>query len=420
MKIIIKKSSCFLIFIFSIYNVLVAQTSKKIDWKNDLEIYKKDLEQKHIEVYHSITKEDFANEWQKIYNNIDALNDFEIIVKLMRLTRLVNDGHTSISLQNISKQHFPIEVKLIDGQWRVIKVSSKHSNLLKLSLTAIDDIPIDEVSAKVSEVAQFVENQYSQKIRTGEYLNIAELLYALHITKKEHKAAFTFLDDNNQEIKTTLNSLGTDTSNEGSDFIHLTTGVAEITKPNDPAFPYLWFTPIKNTKALYINFESYPTFEDMQVFGETLVNYIATNHIQKVIIDMRNNGGGDLYVGVVLAYALNLADTIDWKNGVFVLTSNNTFSAATSNAALFKQLLNAKIVGEPTGSNPTGYQDMDSFTLPNSKLIITYSKRLFQLSEKLNTALQPDIFIKQDWDSLLRKEDNVLRKLIDDKIVANK
>ncbi|MBI9041824.1 S41 family peptidase [Lutibacter sp.] len=412
MKLLNKKSIYYIIIICSICNVSVAQTSKKIDWKNDLEIYKKGLEQKHIEVYHSITKEDFANEWQKIYNSSDTLNDFEIILKLMRLTRRINDGHTSVSLRNIPLHRFPLEVNFIDGKWRVVKVSSKHSNLLKLSLTAIDDIPIDEVSAKVSEVAQFVENQYSQKIRTGEYLNISELLFALHITKKVDKAVFTFLDDNKQEIKVTLKAVDKDASNKASDFIHLTTGVAEIIKPNDPAFPYLWFTPIKNTKALYINFESYPTFEDMQVFGETLVNYIATNHIQKVIIDMRNNGGGDLYVGVVLAYALNLADSIDWKNGMFLLTSNKTFSAATSNAALFKQLLNAKIVGEPTGSNPNGYQDMDSFTLPNSKLVITYSKRLFQLSEKLNAALQPDILIKQKKNDLFDNIDTVLRVLI--------
>jgi hypothetical protein len=127
---------------------------------------------------------------------------------------------------------------------------------------------------------------------------------------------------------------------------------------------------------------------------------------------MRKNGGGDLYVGTVLAYALNLADSIDWKNGVFVLTSHKTFSAATSNAALFRQLLNAKIVGQPTGSNPNGYQDMDSFILPNSKLVITYSKRLFRLSDQENTALQPDIIVNQKKRDLVDNIDTVLRVLL--------
>ena len=186
-------------------NGLFAQTPNKIKWKEDLEIYKKSLEQKHIDLYNTVTKDEFENEWNKIYKNVETLNDFEIILKLMHLTRRVNDGHTSVSLRNIPIHRFPLEVKFIDDKWRVVKVSNEHSSLLKLSLVAIDDVPIQELSTKVSEVAQFVENEHSQIVRTGEYMNISELLYALHITKKEHQAVFTFLDTNNQKINANKN-----------------------------------------------------------------------------------------------------------------------------------------------------------------------------------------------------------------------
>ncbi|WP_293294714.1 hypothetical protein [Allomuricauda sp.] len=74
--------------------------------------------------------------------------------------------------------------------------------------------------------------------------------------------------------------------------------------------------------------------------------------------------------------------------------------------------MNAKVVGQPTGSNPNGYQDMDSFTLPNSKLTITYSKRLFRLSNQENTALQPDSLITETRSDLLKGTDTVLKELI--------
>jgi hypothetical protein len=402
------------VFFVSTFQVLLAQTANRIDWKEDLKIYKESLEQKHIDLYHSVSKETFLTEWSKIYNNVESLNDFDIILKLMRLTRQINDGHTAVSLRNMTTHQFPLEVEYIDNQWRVVKVNNKNNNLLKLSLVAIDNVPIKEVSAKVSEVAQFVENQFSQIIRTGNYLTISELLFALNVTKKKNEAVFTFLDANNKKIKTTLKALDVNSLNKTPDFVYLTIGVPEITKPNNPSFPYLWFSPIKNTQAIYINFESYPTFDDMQIFGETLVNYILKNQINQVVIDMRNNGGGDLYVGTVLAYALNLADSIDWKNGVFVLTSNKTFSAATSNTALFKHLLNAKIVGQPTGSNPNGYQDMDQFELPNSKLIITYSKRKFNLSETVTNGIQPDVLLIDNWSDYKLGIDNILQWVIKD------
>lgn len=77
-----------------------------------------------------------------------------------------------------------------------------------------------------------------------------------------------------------------------------------------------------------------------------------------------------------------------------------------------KQLLNAKVVVEPTSSNPNGYQDMDDFILPNSKLVMTYSKRLFRLSNQVNTALQPDIIINQKKSDLLQNNDTVLVEVL--------
>lgn len=399
------------LIVLSLINGLFAQTSNKINWKEDLKIYKTTLEQKHIDLYHTVTKEEFFNEWNKISNNVYSLTDFEIVLKLMRLTRLINDGHTAVSLRNMTTHRFPFEVEYIDKEWRVVKAIKERESLLKLSLIAIDDVPIQEVSIKVSEVAQFVENEYSEIVRTGSYLSISELLFNLDIIKNRNTAEFTFLDENSKEIKITLGVLDKYAVDKGN-FTELNIGVPEILKPDKPMFDYLWYAPIKNTEAVYINFESYPSFKEMQVFGEKLVTYIAKNNIHKIIIDMRNNGGGDLYVGVVLAYALNLADSIDWKNGVFVLTSNKTFSAGTSNAALFKQLLNAKIMGQPTGSNPTGYQDMDSFTLPNSKLVITYSKRKFNLSSKVKQGIQPDVCLLYNWNDYKKGKDNIMQWLL--------
>ena len=312
---------CLSIIIVSVLNILSAQSSDKINWKEDLEIYKKGLEQKHIDIYHSITKEDFLEEWFKVYNNVESLSDFEIILKLMRLTRRINDGHTSVSLRNMSTHRFPFEIEWIENKWYVVKTLNKNKKILKTTLESINGIPIDTVTQKISEIAQFVENEYSLKDRTGSYVTIAELLFNLNLIDSTNEATFSFRN-NNELIQLNLNTITNDIW-ENSNLSIVTLTVPEITLPNGVNRD-LWFTSISDTKAVYINFESYPTFEEMQVFGEQLVTYIQENQIKKVIIDMRKNGGGDLYVGTVLAYALNLADSIDWKNGVFLLTSNRS------------------------------------------------------------------------------------------------
>lgn len=407
-----KVISNFLIFLLSLFSVLFSQSKDNIAWKEDLKVYLDSLEQKHINLYHSVTKEEFIKEWNKIYQSTETSNDFEIILKIMRLTRSINDGHTSVSLSNYSTHRFPIEIKQIEDQWLVVKTLNENKDILNTTLESINGIPIKKVAQEISEIAQFVENEYSLKERTGNYLPTAELLFHLKLLNSENTATFSFRkSDSGQLIGKSLTALEDEIWQDKRKVSEILLTVPEIEYQHE-SNPDLWFSPVLGTNAIYINFKSYPTFEKMQIFGEQLVTYIQENQIKEVIIDMRENGGGDLYVGTVLAYALNLADSINWKNGVYVLTGNKTFSAASSNAALFRQLLNAKIIGEPTGSNPNGYQDMDSFTLPNSKLMITYSKRLFRLSNEHNQALKPDIIIEPGLKDYRKQEDIVLSKLI--------
>ena len=243
---------------------------------------------------------------------------------------------------------------------------------------------------------------------------ISELLYGLQLTKNKSKATFLFLDDDNKESKLFLNAIERKTYNERTDFQTFNVTTPEIQKPVDSKHDFLWFSPIKDTKAVYIKFESYPSFQEMEQFGALVLSYINENQIKQVVIDLRNNGGGDFFVGTFLAYYLNLANSIEWKSGVYVLTDRVTFSAGTSNATQFRQMLNAKIIGEPTGSNPTGYQDMGEFILPNSGLFITFSKRLFRFQEKVTEGLQPDVLIEYDWDSYSKGTDNILKWVINE------
>src|SRR6056297_2057588 len=100
-----------ILIIVSGINTMFAQSTDSIDWKKDLTIYRSSLEEKHINLYHSVTQEEFTNEWNAIYDRVGTLNDFDVILKLMQLTRRVNDGHTAVSLRNVPLHRFPMEVK---------------------------------------------------------------------------------------------------------------------------------------------------------------------------------------------------------------------------------------------------------------------------------------------------------------------
>lgn len=147
----------------------------------------------------------------------------------------------------------------------------------------------------------------------------------------------------------------------------------------------------------------------MENFAQHILGFINENKSERLIIDLRDNYGGDFFVGLKLAQFLLLADSINWKSGVYTLIDNVTFSAAMSNAAQFSQILNSKLVGEPTGAKPSGYQDMGQFSLPNSGLVVTFSKRLYHFKEDQRDALYPDEHIEVSIEDYLNGYDRQLR-----------
>ncbi|WP_296385993.1 S41 family peptidase [Winogradskyella sp.] len=403
-------ASCFLITSSTFSQSIVIES-----WTKDIDFYKTNLEQNHIDLYNTISKVDFEKEIQQIKSTLTKKSEVEVIIDLMRLTRKIGDGHTAFSLRGVETHLFPIEIYNVNGQWRVVKTTNNHKNLLGKILTKIDGKAINKITKEVSKVAQYVENEQSEIIRTGEYLMISELLFGLKLTNNEFNAAFTFLDDiTGKKTTLSLNVINNNDYYANTEFVTYQTSIPEIQKPIDSKHDYLWFSPIKNTTGIYIKFESYPSFEDMEKFGESVLKFINENQIKQVVIDLRNNSGGDFFVGTFLAYYLNLADSIDWKTGIYVLTDKVTFSAATSNASQFRQILNAKIVGESTGSNPTGYQDMGQFTLPNSGMVMTFSKRFFRFQDHITQGVQPDVLIEYDWKSFSKGIDNMMQWVIND------
>jgi hypothetical protein len=390
------------------------QNLDRSKWIDDIEQYQKGIETLHINPFSKISKEKFENEVNSLKRELNNLSDFEIIIELMKITRKIGDGHTAVSLRGQDVKFFPLEVMNFGDEWRIVKIDNSYKEFLGYKLIGINGFSIDEVINKMQNVVPYVENSQSQITRISDYINISEFLYGLGIIDSVSEASFTFQHDDGAKISFAINSVNRDYYLDNSNFNQFELIHPNIEKPEKPELDYFWFAPVMNTEALYIKFKSYPEYSKMDEICKSIYQYIENNKVKQVIIDMRNNGGGDYFVGVLLAFYLNLCDTIEWENGVYVISDKEVFSAATVNVIQYRQMLNAKIIGEPTGSNPKGYQDMDEFVLNNSKLIITYSKRFFKFTEENTDGVIPDVLIDYNWDDYYNGKDNMLEWIIEE------
>ena len=88
-------------FTFLQLSFVNAQQNRVLAWQEDIQAYQAGLEAKHIDVYNNVSKQDFESELTRIKESVQEKTDFEIMLDLMRLTRRIGDGHTSVSLENI-------------------------------------------------------------------------------------------------------------------------------------------------------------------------------------------------------------------------------------------------------------------------------------------------------------------------------
>ena len=357
-------------------------------WQEDISIYLEKLEQGHMKLFHTTPKELFHNKVEALLKQLPKLSDNRILVRLMEVTRMVGDGHTSFPLWGPKLHKFPFKLIAIDQRVFVSATTNKNRDLLKNELIAINGRPIVEVFESLAKLVPFAENAYSTQVRVAQYIPMAEVLNGAGFINSDYSASFTFRE-NGESIHKNL-SANVSQKFEKTALLSSFNPHVKVASVDE----WLWFSSSSDKRSVYVKFQRYTDRDSMTEFAGKLLSFINENQSENLIIDLRNNYGGDFFTGLKLAQHLVLADSINWQSGNYVLINNVTFSAAMSNASQFKNILNAKLVGEPTGAKPKGYQDMGEFTLPHSKRVVTYSKRFYNFIGNSKDAIYPDKSIK--------------------------
>lgn|GEM_PF-460781 len=382
------------------------------NWSDDISFFQSQLEQKHINLYHSVKKKNFDTELSDLKKSLPDYNKYQVMVEMMRITRLIGDGHTIYGYWSKGYSRFPVYFRLFGNELRVIKTTDKYRHLLGKKLTAVDGTAINELINIVSPVVQGVDNPNSLEHFLPSTINVAEVLFGLKVTNHLNNADFEFTDDNGISESVSMNSVPQDKLKSLST-VFLNERAINFGRPLKSTNG-IWLSADLQKNTAYIKFDSYPGFLKMLLFAKAVKKQLIKHHIKYLIIDFRDNSGGNFFEGLVLAQLLVTIDSLDWEQGIYALIGKRTFSAGVSNAAQFKQILNAKLVGETTGGNPYGYQDADRFLLPNSKWAVQYSKRFFRMQDIQTNGLVPDIKIESKWSDYKENRDTQLEWILKD------
>jgi hypothetical protein len=175
--------------------------------------------------------------------------------------------------------------------------------------------------------------------------------------------------------------------------------------------PY-WFTYLEDHHAVYFQFNGVinAESESLRDFAARLGTFIEQHEVRRLVIDMRNNPGGDNTILRPLLVNL-IRSKLNRRGGMYVIVGPKTFSAAQNFVNRLESYAEPIFLGEPTGNNVNFYADGSEIELPHSHLTVFASHLWWQDKDPTDdrTALFPEVAITLQFRDYVEGKDPVLQ-----------
>jgi Peptidase family S41 len=374
----------------------------KEQWHEDLQFLARELPKRHANAFHFISRERFETEVSELDHKLDHLNSDEIYVGMDRIANLIGDGHTYIRVP-ADNAKFPIELRQFGDDYRLMATASGNENALGARVIEIQDAPIVRAHDLLLPLTPSDETPVLRNSRVLDFLTTGIFLHGIGIIPERNMARYTLVDDNGKEFTVDVRAVAPADSPK----LNWTFAFKQPPLFRQRPEENFWYTYLPDSHTVYCSFRGY---KELGQHSKGLFDLINQQHPNKLVIDMRLNGGGDYDEGLkYLVHPIRDLPSINHKGHLFVLVGPNTFSAAMSNAAHFRYQTNAILVGQQIGEKPNSYQEAREMKLPNSHWTVRYSVKFYKFVEAGENIIRPDKEIVPSWEDYRAGRDPVLQ-----------
>ncbi|MBD0280184.1 MAG: hypothetical protein ICV81_19810, partial [Flavisolibacter sp.] len=399
----------------------VSKMSRTEGWQYDMAFLRQEVLRKAY-IRRELSLDDFNRKYNSIYQSIDKKTDVQIITDLMKLMVSVNDGHTGLFPP--SRKEFqltlPLQFYLFQEGLYIVAADVQYKHLLGYKVTGFDKKRVDEVAQALSPFISR-DNPMGVQQNLPLVMRYTGALQALGLTSDPMKVELQLQDANGKATKalviadTTLPRVDHKSVPENWITLYQTL--------SDPVPLYLknikalyWFEKLPDSKTVYFQWNSVRNekAESLNTFTDRLMKFISENDIDKLVIDLRWNNGGNTMLVPYFINAIIKNERINKRGHLFVIIGRRTFSAAQNLATFLERQTAAVFVGEPTGSSPNFVGEEDFIILPYSKLAMNVSDLYWQSSWPGDKRIwiAPLIYVPPTFKAYKENKDEALEAIL--------
>jgi hypothetical protein len=379
----LNRSILFTIFLLvGIINIPAQDAAPKLtpaQWQADLEFLADRMVKQHPNIFRRVKKEDFDAEVKALNGRIPLLSEDEILVGFMKVVAMVRDGHTGLYPRAYFRSGiYPVRFYLYSDGLFIQKTAPEYAELAGARVIRIGKLSAEEALKRAGMLA-FSDNEMGAKDLAPLFLSIPELSVGLKIGDDKQNLRLVVESGGKERAVQVRSSLSLpellQTPANWVDSASVSGRPLYLKHPDD----IYWFEYQKDRKLLYVQHNEIGNKPDEPVaaFYKRVMEFATANPVEKIVIDLRNNGGGNNGLNRPVVIGL-VKSKLDERGRLFVITGRRTFSAAQNFVNELEKYTNAIFVGEPTAGHPNHYGDNRPIALPNSKLEVRVSTLYWQ------------------------------------------
>lgn len=372
-------------------------------FRNDLRLLACELPRRHVHLFAKIGKEDFDARVAVLDARIDSLGPEAFAVELMRLAAAAGDEHTRIEPAGLFRHALPVRFGVFDEGLFI--TAATEQRLFFARLLAVGGMPVSEVLERLRTLVPSGNESYFKAI-LPDYLNNAFLLRGLGISSSCEEASYTLAAADGDTLTVLLRP-------DPQAALVAAPQLAALPASRGAGSYVCRYFPQEST--LYFNYRR--CREDAACpfvrFNGELWATVARENPRKLVVDLRQNGGGNS--AVLRPFLDSLAGSGQRCAGrLYVLIGRRTFSSALLNALELERKFGAVLIGEPTAGSVNHYGEVRTFTLPATGATVHYSTRYFERRKGCDGPLKPRVDVGCPVGSLRGGHDEALERVFRD------